>query len=398
MSTRLVVVGMSAGLLFALILFSLGYRSLSHVSSDGVVVSKKIAGHPVLNIFTGTPEAGKALANALVIFQEKEGAYWIGTQSGIYRQTKNEWSEMRDPIEPDFAHGAEAICQSADGKVWLRSLVPQYIQLYTGTGWHKIEAIQSSRITGYPRALFNGKADRVWLCLAKGLFVYDGYQWSCVSSPPDELHRLLSNSGLKKPSEQSTKLEEIVKKWEKKSNGTSYGPRQSAGPEGWEGLGLTTCGLEDSDGNIWIASTTVILMFDTNNQEWRVIDSPSGLAGVSRVYEDRQHRLWFGDRTGQVSVLDRIEKRWVIYSIKDHFGGRTDGSPFFIKGIFQERTGRMLFATERGLVALLENEDRWEYFSSKNSDLPGDEITALMEDRDGKLWLGTNMGVVVLGP
>jgi ligand-binding sensor domain-containing protein len=58
----------------------------------------------------------------------------------------------------------------------------------------------------------------------------------------------------------------------------------------------------------------------------------------------------------------------------------------------------MLFATERGLVTFLESEKKWAVYSSQNSGLPDDYITALMEDRAGRILLGTNRGVVVLEP
>lgn len=58
----------------------------------------------------------------------------------------------------------------------------------------------------------------------------------------------------------------------------------------------------------------------------------------------------------------------------------------------------MMFASDVGLISFKEDKNEWAVFTPENSGLPEGHITSIMEDRKGRIWLGTGKGIVVLEP
>jgi ligand-binding sensor domain-containing protein len=87
---------------------------------------------------------------------------------------------------------------------------------------------------------------------------------------------------------------------------------------------------------------------------------------------------------------------------------------FFIHAIYQDKRDQMMFATDHGLFVLIEEKNRWEVYTNEDgafaaSDVavnrrssldavPRNNVTSMMEAADGRIWIGTGKGVVVLDP
>ncbi len=120
----------------------------------------------------------------------------------------------------------------------------------------------------------------------------------------------------------------------------------------------------DRSGALWVGTSEGLLRQDPGTGAWRMIrhrpDDPTtiGAGTVNAICQDRRGTLWFATATAGLSRLD-------------------DPTPF---------DGRFRFTTYR-------------HDSSRPGSLSGDRLLSLIEDRAGRLWIGTvDDGAAVLDP
>ena len=82
----------------------------------------------------------------------------------------------------------------------------------------------------------------------------------------------------------------------------------------------------------------------------------------------------------------------------DHWRSFTDSLPSpFAKAVLQDRRGDWWVGTEQGGLARF-NGVSWKLFGSAQGNLPSDRIRALLEDGAGDLWVGTDRGLARYRP
>jgi len=153
--------------------------------------------------------------------------------------------------------------------------------------------------------------------------------------------------------------------------------------------------VEDSIGNIWIATSNGAARFDGHH--WDTFTVADGLAGnnVQAIMLDKQRRLWFGTNNG-VSVIDIVssfspqpfENSWQI-TTKD--GLVSDN----IQAILEDGNGRLWLGTSSRGVNF--SDRSWQVFTVK-SGLTDNSISAITEDNIGNLWVGTLNGLCQIPP
>ena len=138
--------------------------------------------------------------------------------------------------------------------------------------------------------------------------------------------------------------------------------------------------LEDRAGNLWFATEGGASRF--GGTAWTTYQQADGLASdqVTCLYEDAAGVLWFGTQRG----LSRFDgTSWTTYTSENTAGGLADD---WIEGILQTRDGAFWIGTRRGGLMRFDGTT-WK------THLPFSEVTALSEDADGILWVGTSSGV-----
>ena len=165
-----------------------------------------------------------------------------------------------------------------------------------------------------------------------------------------------------------------------------------------------TAMTHDSVGYFWIATKESVLKLSESGSPWKTYRKPAGLMGISRIYEDRKGRLWFGGDNGWLCLKGSGEGPWQTYNLADFAptNGKPDADParmsLGVNAIYQDKSGRLMFATRTGLAVLEESRGTWVWLTTDNSGLPSDTVTAIGEDRVGRIWMGTANGLVVLEP
>jgi ligand-binding sensor domain-containing protein/AraC-like DNA-binding protein len=168
-----------------------------------------------------------------------------------------------------------------------------------------------------------------------------------------------------------------------------------------EGLSynIASCLLSDSQGKLWVGTEKGLNCI--NNGRITIYTSANGLPGdyINTLFEDPRGYLWVGTATGAAFIRNRPGDlpggRFVTITRAD---GLTDN---FIRCISGDRGGNIWIGTNRGLnriraKALVERRTGnhnlpLEHFRSEDG-FSDDMLLSLYEDRWGNVWVGTSGG------
>ena len=136
---------------------------------------------------------------------------------------------------------------------------------------------------------------------------------------------------------------------------------------------------EDAEGSLWIGSNRNGLGQWTKGTLKRFGPGESIVA----VFADRDGVIWFSTQRGE---LFRFRTGGAFEPIRS--GGLIQQP---VQAIYQDRAGRLWFASAGGLVRLDGSE--WRRFTTSDG-LSSDQITSIADDADGNIWVGTQHGGV----
>jgi ligand-binding sensor domain-containing protein len=136
---------------------------------------------------------------------------------------------------------------------------------------------------------------------------------------------------------------------------------------------------QTADGAIWIATSSGISRYQS--ETITTYTDVDGLAGnwVTSILEDDQGVLWIGSLHGGLSKFNGES----FQKIETGFG-------YSIRAMVQDSNGIIWIATTEGLTSF--DGDQFVNYTSEDG-LPSEDITAIYEAADGKLWIGTKPGV-----
>lgn len=164
---------------------------------------------------------------------------------------------------------------------------------------------------------------------------------------------------------------------------------------------------EMSDGRIWVAGSGGICILNSNGAVYRWLQRPTSMAkrtasslgpysnGV--MCEDRKGRVWLGswdDNTG-VSFTDLNASKVTSFGDPESYS-----RPCLTWDIQCDKTGTMWFGTFVGLYSVSGRDLSVVYHSSPTYARrpPHMRYRCLLPRSDGRLWLGTDAGLVLFDP
>jgi ligand-binding sensor domain-containing protein/signal transduction histidine kinase len=156
-----------------------------------------------------------------------------------------------------------------------------------------------------------------------------------------------------------------------------------------EGLYGVLAMIELAPGRLLLASYQGTAWFDRGRLT--PATGPDGLPGsdARSFLLDSRGRLWVGRRYGGVAVADDpLAERPAWRALTTADGLASD----VVWSIAEDASGRIYFATGRGLDRLDPATGRIRHFDSSNG-LAGDTVFAVCRDGNGRIWVGTNGGV-----
>jgi len=277
----------------------------------------------------GAPGSINALA------QTKDGYLWIGTTLGLYRFDGLRFSrypfDSSSPALPSL--DVCSLAADLDGGLW--------IAMCTATVVH-LKADESIVTYGRKEGLPTGSLDKI-------LSLPDGSVWIAGSS------KLLHFEG---------------ERW------VDFGKDHGIGRFGVFSV------LFDREGNIWVSRDKRLSIL--HKAKGQLEDVPNKVQYVSSMVQDRAGEIWIGDAWRSVRPVTNTSSAGVL-SLEGKAEMLIDSHDNLWIGEANEGLSRILHVSEHASKPVIERASKGE--------LTSPQTHALLEDREGNIWVGTERGL-----
>ena len=158
---------------------------------------------------------------------------------------------------------------------------------------------------------------------------------------------------------------------------------------------------KDANGNIWVASYGALYILDVNDLEKkmdptyrRIVETFAGKV-TGCVFRDRQNNMWVSSENGifRISADLKTIKRFEVLSVQEGYGNGTE-----ITSIVEDDKGRIWIGSMLGLKYLNPGDSHFNKFIALqgNRALSSPRIYTLCYNQKQDLWIGTDNGLDVL--
>ena len=142
---------------------------------------------------------------------------------------------------------------------------------------------------------------------------------------------------------------------------------------------------QDSEGYLWISTYGGLVRYDGYDYLIYKLDPATHEqvlnSFVNLVKEDDNHCMWIGTHDG-LYVLDKLTDQLSKIDCPTLSHSR-------VEDIIPATDGSLWVATNKGLFVRREGKQEFEYCTGKEWDLDPTDMKALMQDKQGFLWIGT---------
>jgi ligand-binding sensor domain-containing protein/signal transduction histidine kinase len=298
-------------------------------------------------LFTAHPLGGDNLIRADVIYKDREGRIWVGTNRGLFRLDREAGAETfkQVPLHIDYyggdrQPGINAILQDSSGDIWVA---------LAGNGLYRI--FKDGRAVNYTGrhhealavtfSLLEDRQGHLWVGTRTGL---------CQIEARPETEKLNIRLYTRKDGLADNRI---------------------------------TFLLETRDGHLWIATANGLTEYDGGG--FRNYDTGNGLSGtqITRLLEDRDGNLWVG--TQSAGLMKFARNGFVAYGATD------DRSLTDIHNVFEDEAGNLVVASGDWQLNHITSKE----IASSRLGLPADAQTswltnAVLRDRAGEVWAITD--------
>jgi len=353
------------------------------------------------------------------IFEDRSGILWIGTDGGLNqfdRETERFFHYQYDPNNPNSisANMVQWICEDTSGMLWIGT--------FTG-GLNRFdrEKKQFVRYQNNPNdstsishnlvsCVYTDRSGNLWAATNGGLNKFDPQKNNFVhyQYDPSNSHSLSGNGAYRIYEDRNGSL------WigimgggldlfdNKKGRFIHYRNRAND-PFSLSDNRVRSI-FEDQSGSLWIGTEDGLNRFDRKNGKFiRYKNNPNDPFSLSNntvlfIYEDHSGILWIGNDYGGINKFDRGTTRFEHYRKKPNNSNSLSGD--IVSSIYEttDRGEKILWiATEGGGLNKYDKRKNLfthYLFDPKNPNSINDNhVRALLEDRLGILWIGTNTGL-----
>ncbi|MDO9255685.1 MAG: two-component regulator propeller domain-containing protein [Bacteroidales bacterium] len=310
----------------------------------------------------GSPE----LNSIASLYVDNKNKLWVGTQHGLYQfdRTGNDFIKVIADNEINL-YAPLCFAEYPDGTVLVGTWEKGFYRINENHQYHKRETISISGINNSfglntINSVLIDRNNTAWFATREG--VVKGIQ--------------------------------SVKGIESNYSYSLFQKDLSAGKKNIDPSALTLC--EDKEGSIWIGTENGLYIYNPLSQKIRQFkNDPSAPYSLSNnhikcIFKDRNGNIWLGTYQGGINVFHPNQDRFKNYF--QAINNASDQKMRYVKSIFQDGNRTIWIGTDLGLLKFSENGQLLQSFVSNLSDpysINKGGVSAILEDRKGRLWVGT---------
>ena len=299
-----------------------------------------------------TSDHGLSSNSVTVLFQDSKGFLWIGTEDGLNRFDGHNFKHFRLNFEDDNSISGNhilAISEDREGNIWVGTRNYGLNMINADRGIQKrFQNIQNDDTTLPENDVFGILCDSkgyIWVMTTNFISKYD------KDTHLFSNYRHFSYKGRTRPS----------------YNHPIY---------------------EESNSTLLIGTNNGLYRFYREREQFRQL--PEGLTNhfngsVSGIIEFENGFLLTTD-----SGVQFINEDFKLSQVR--FSSKTNDTQHFVSSIFKSKTGKIWVGTNRGIAFLDINEMKYSFIKDnyeENNPIVSEDITAIIEDHSGIIWLGT---------
>jgi len=327
------------------------------------------------------------------IIQDKQHYVWLGTQTGVSKFDGNTFISYS--VENGLAPGGvRVLFIDRDNALWMGH-EGGGITRYNGKSFERITLLDTlirSNITS-----INQDGDiQIWITTAldgalriknprePAAFLQFEHYLKGKSLGDQVFNSLVTSSG------NLYFITDVgIKQYNK--SGNSF---ESYAPEGMSAYFSTSVMFEDSKGILWFGTYNGGLSrMNPKDKKFEFLDTKNGLASnwITSITEDRKGNLWVGHWKDDINTggISRIDPAGHIKVFNTSNGLHDD----HIWCIREDEEGNMLIGTTEQGLDIFKGE-KFLSFSTRDG-LLHNQVNAIIEDLQGQIWFGTNLGISV---
>ena len=328
---------------------------------------------------------------AVSIYLDREENLWVGTQSGLNRYSRRDWTTY---TEADGLLGSNlaALHEDGTGHLWIWG--GGHTVRFDGQTWTEFSAADGLP-GGWVVSVYYDRDGSYWFGTRAGVARYNPGSPSRDNrgQPGPQtatFTHFSTEDGLFAPRVRAIYRDREDHLWfHYRAGGSDIGGVSRFDGQRIEvftsedGLARTGGGrfFEDREGHIWIGSCR----FD--GEVFTTFTTGDGLASnrsMSPLQDQRGH-LWFAHGGMRVGVTRYDGDRFIIYDQKDGLGGDD------VRSVVEDRNGHLWFAIGGGGVTRYDGQ----VFQTvtKRDGLASNHVRDVIEGRRGDIWFATNSGL-----
>jgi ligand-binding sensor domain-containing protein/signal transduction histidine kinase len=357
--------------------------------------------------------------------EDHQGTLWIGTSGGLSRQFNGEFENVPLPQRLATSDVVTELMEDSAGLLWVGTR--------NGVGIYKDgNFIENPDLAGLGQTVVLSLAQShdgaVWIGTSRGLFEFNENRLTEISGP----------AGLEEIRAHCLLVDQASNLWVSIGNGSVLCRQHGEWITYTEADGVPfdyiTCLTQEADGTIWAGSLDVgLYRFDGGHFDG--IGKKDGLSAddIRSLCPDREGNLWVGTRIGGLDRLSR--SKLMVYGVDQGLTndftrsvGETDDGTLWVGtiggGLYYGKDGKFdevphevpnqngasdFYFAFINSVLVTENNTIWYggvrgLLRRQNGKLTGcytngifwaTSVTALCDDLDGKIWIGTADGKLV---
>ena len=305
------------------------------------------------------------------LLEDREGNLWIGTTGGglcRLREGRIETFSVEDGL-PDI--NVTALAEDVEGRLWVGT--SSGVSVWQDDKFHQPEALAGLG-RALIRTLLSDRHGTIWISSVQGLFEFKANQLRECAGPEMD----------PRPSPYCLLEDRSGNLWASIGNGKVLCRRKGEWTTYNEADGLpfayVTSLAESEDGTIWAGSLDQGLYY-FDGTRFVAVRARDGLSGdaVRSLLTDREGHLWVGTRT---SGLNRVARR--KFGVFGPAQGLTND---FVRGVAESTDGTLWVATTGGGI-YRGSQGRFAPFTNATYALGFPFAEAVIVTRRGELWWG----------